>query len=1125
MTLFQLALAGLRYYRRSLVAVVLGVASAVAVLSGSFLVGSSVRHSLAALTLNRIGRTGVVIGAEQPFTEPLAARLSSQPGLAGAAIVPLFSLEGIVQHQNSGRRAGKVAVYGVDDRFFQFHQVNAAAPDDSRVLLSPDLAAELMPDADDAVLVRVARPTDIPLDSLHGRKDDVGRSIRLQYAGVLSPAEMGEFSLAPSQGPLRAAFVSLTRLQRDLEQADRVNTLLIASPDADMPLATPAVREALDAALTAADIGLQVTPRAGFQTVIVESASGLLADPIVSAVQSAATDQGAAATPVLTWLATTMTIGDRTLPYSLISAIAPAPGTVTTIAEAFAAAPFGGAPPIVLNDWAARDVGASIGDSIDVAYYRWADEGQLVTDRTTFRVAGVVPIAGLAADSRLAPDYPGITNAGSFADWDPPFPIDLRLVRPVDDEYWELYRTTPKAFVRLEDGQALWGTRYGQVSSIRVTPADTNADLDAFAARLRDTAAHEVGPLAAGFNVVDVRSQNLTAAVGATDFGAYFSYFSFFLMVSALLLAALFFRLGIEQRLPQIGVLRAAGYPLKTIRRLFLIEGGIIAIVGGLIGIALAVAWAGLMMYGLRTWWSGAVGTTRLELYLDPIALVGGALAGIAAAVVSIALTVRSLNRSSPRQQLAGSHEVELARPKRSRLVAVAAFAGAAGLSALSIAGVMPAAGGFFGAGGLILIGGLAAFRRWLGREQADSLGGAGTNAVARLGVRNASWRPGRSLTAAGLVAAAVFLLVSVDSFRKGGAEEHGPASGVGGFALIAESALPMVHDTRTFEGREGLGLQYERNDPDLAGITLFAARLRAGDDASCLNLYRPQSPRVLGVGPSFIDADRFRFGTTLAGTDAERDNPWRLLGPPDAGGTVPAIVDQTSLQYVLHAAVGDVITIDEDTARPVRLRVVAALSDTVLQGEIMIHEDAFRQIFPDVAGYRVLLVDIEEFTPERIDAVAALLEDRLDAYGVDAQQTARRLAAFHTVENTYLSTFQTLGGLGLVLGCLGLAAVIARNVLERRRELALLGAAGYSGRQLQTLVMAENLTLVTAGLGIGLVAAIVAIGPVLWSRGGVPPALPLVWLVIVGAAGLLASAGATRSVRRMPLVPSLRSE
>jgi len=36
---------------------------------------------------------------------------------------------------------------------------------------------------------------------------------------------------------------------------------------------------------------------------------------------------------------------------------------------------------------------------------------------------------------------------------------------------------------------------------------------------------------------------------------------------------------------------------------------------------------------------------------------------------------------------------------------------------------------------------------------------------------------------------------------------------------------------------------------------------------------------------------------------------------------------------------------------------------------------------------------------------------------------TPEKLAAFHRVENTYLSTFQALGGLGLLLGTLGLGA------------------------------------------------------------------------------------------------------
>jgi hypothetical protein len=360
-------------------------------------------------------------------------------------------------------------------------------------------------------------------------------------------------------------------------------------------------------------------------------------------------------------------------------------------------------------------------------------------------------------------------------------------------------------------------------------------------------------------------------------------------------------------------------------------------------------------------------------------------------------------------------------------------------------------------------------------------------------------------------VAAAVFLLVSVEAFRRSETASTDRQSGTGGFTLIAESALPMIHDPTALDGREALGLTTSGPDP-LDGVTLTPLRLRPGDDASCLNLYQPTRPRVVGVPKSFVEAGRFQFAS----------GAWTELAPPGPDGIVPAIADATSLQYVLHAGVGDVIEIDTDTSRPHRLRIVGALRDSVLQGELMIAEEAFRAIFPDVAGYRMLLVDV---APARAADVTRALEERLEPYGLDVQDTAQRLAAYHRVENTYLSTFQALGGLGLVLGVVGLAAVIARNVLERRRELALLAASGYTGRDLGRVVAGEQLGLLAAGLVIGLAAALVAIAPVLVARGGRLPALSFVWLALVALAGVVSTMWATRQVRRLPIVASLRSE
>jgi hypothetical protein len=449
-------------------------------------------------------------------------------------------------------------------------------------------------------------------------------------------------------------------------------------------------------------------------------------------------------------------------------------------------------------------------------------------------------------------------------------------------------------------------------------------------------------------------------------------------------------------------------------------------------------------------------------------------------------------------------------------------------LSLLSLLGVVADAGGFFGAGALVLIGGLAAFRAWLsgsGRGRPDT---ARLSGLSAFGLRNAGWRPGRSLTAAGLVAAAVFLLVSVDSFRKSVDDATSRSSGTGGFGLIAESSLPIVHDLRDPDGRDDAGLPASFDGTPLDGVSIIGLRLRPGDDASCLNLYQPKQPRVVGVPDRLIEEGRFRFARVDMPSDADaatRGNPWRLLGVADADGVIPAIVDQTSLQYVLHAAVGDVITIDQDTSRPLRLRIAASLRDAVLQGEILIGERAFQQVFPDQPGYRVFLVDTGAGDAARLETVSGELERALDSFGFDVQESARKLAAYHRVENTYLSTFQALGGLGLVLGCLGLVAVIARNVLERRRELALLGAAGFTGRDLQQLVAVEHLALVGTGLLIGVVAAAIAIAPVLVERGGGVPWPALVWLLPVAIAGLLAALGATRGLRRLPLAASLRSE
>jgi putative ABC transport system permease protein len=205
-------------------------------------------------------------------------------------------------------------------------------------------------------------------------------------------------------------------------------------------------------------------------------------------------------------------------------------------------------------------------------------------------------------------------------------------------------------------------------------------------------------------------------------------------------------------------------------------------------------------------------------------------------------------------------------------------------------------------------------------------------------------------------------------------------------------------------------------------------------------------------------------------------------------------------------------------------LRLVGSLADSVFQSELLMGEANFLRLFPDQQGYQFFLIDTP--VPEQSSAIAAALEERLSDFGFDVQATSERLAGFHRVENTYLSTFQMLGGLGLVLGTLGMAAVLLRNVLERRRELALLRVVGYDSSHFALMVIAENALLLCAGLITGTVCALFAIAPVFFTRHAQLPGVALGLLLLgVLVSGLTASVVATWAALRSPLLPALRAE
>jgi hypothetical protein len=534
------------------------------------------------------------------------------------------------------------------------------------------------------------------------------------------------------------------------------------------------------------------------------------------------------------------------------------------------------------------------------------------------------------------------------------------------------------------------------------------------------------------------------------------------------------------------------------------------------------------MLVGLRTWWLGAIATPFLQLYVTPRSLAIGYAAGLVLSVLSIWWGLRQMRHVAIRTLLAGQATSTTFAPARSSpwtyIASIVLLLAAVGLAlAATRLQADVQAGAFLGSGAAVLAAVLLLVRRQLrfGGEAVSLMGAA---PLARLALRSAARNPARSTLTLALVAAASFLIVALSAFRLSPS-----SSGGGGFPYIAESAQPIVADLNDPADRNDL---LADDAPLFEAGAILSLRLQPGDDASCRNLFQSTQPRVLGVPQEMItyyDDPKhtpFEWSATAATSADERANPWRLLrGNHEPYEPVPVILDQNTAMYSLqlYYGVGEEFTRVYPGGQEIRFRVVGLLSNSVLQGSLLVGEAAFKRLFPQISGYRYFLVKPSE---GRESQGAAAIENRLSDQGFDCQRTADVLADLMAVQNTYLSSFQALGAMGLLLGTLGLAAVQVRSVLERRAELGLLRAEGFTRSRLTQLVMLENLVLLLGGLAIGICAALIAVLPHAFVGGARPPWLELaIMLAIVSVCGCLFGWLVLRSMLRAPVVAALRGE
>ncbi|MGB9595743.1 MAG: ABC transporter permease, partial [Candidatus Poribacteria bacterium] len=337
-------------------------------------------------------------------------------------------------------------------------------------------------------------------------------------------------------------------------------------------------------------------------------------------------------------------------------------------------------------------------------------------------------------------------------------------------------------------------------------------------------------------------------------------------------------------------------------------------------------------------------------------------------------------------------------------------------------------------------------------------------------------------------------------------------SSGTGGFAFYAETTLPILHNLNDDDKRAKFGI----NEMDVKFVQF---RVREGNDASCLNLNRVQNPRILGVDPVELQRrNAFKFVKSISkdGFDMLNDKN------PD-NRVINAIGDDATLTWSLGLSVGDTMSGVDERGEPFKLRIVGSLKNSILQGVLIISESDFMRLFPSESGYRVFLIDAPF---DDMEGISKILLRTFQDFGIELTTAYVRLAEFNAIQNTYLFIFQLLGGLALILGSVGLGLVVLRNILERRRELALMRAIGYSKRLIQRLLISEHWALLLIGEFFGTLTGLIAVMPVIAiQRSNMPYVLLALTLVIVFFSGLIWIWLATKLAGQGKLLNALRDE
>ncbi len=582
---------------------------------------------------------------------------------------------------------------------------------------------------------------------------------------------------------------------------------------------------------------------------------------------------------MITYLANSVQLGEKSAPYSFVAAIPPSVNIHVRDNE------------IIINKWLAEDIGAGPGDTLKLT---WFDPGSgllLKEESRDFIVGNVLNMNSELSDPSLMPDFPGISGSTTCSGWDAGVPILLDRIREKDEDYWNKFGGTPKAFISYNTGVRLWGNNFGRATAIRF-PRSMSAE------RIEEALNGSIDPLAAGFSISDVRTESQTAAGSGVDFSSLFLSLGIFIILSCIILLSFAISIFFDSRKQQIRTYHALGFKNRFIGKTLFLETIFHTIIGAVPGVFTGYFINILIIRALNSVWSGAVQTNTLTAQFGLIPVISGFAATF---IISALLIIFKVRNFLKKLGSAGTSELHIRRQQRNLLFLILSFLTASVILILSFSLKSSSATFSFISGSFFFLSFVLAMRQYY-------IGSSGTGGRKYLKNNYSrkfySFYPSQAVTPVIFIAAGIFAVIITGANRQVLTEKMmTPSGGTGGFLLWMETAVPVTDNLNLSGGRAEFGL----DEPELRELKFVQADKLNGDDASCLNLNHVTSPPLLGIDPGeFISRGSFSFASVSRA--AGDKNPWGLLNENPAKNKIYGIADQTVMQWGLKVRIGDTL-------------------------------------------------------------------------------------------------------------------------------------------------------------------------------------------------------------------------